>query len=502
MAGRYHAWAQISGPWQAKFKVHIQYVFMAGKVHIGHMQKPNVFLIILDTLREDHGHLVWSDLEEFGFRRYEDAISTSSWTTPAHASMFTGHYPSVHGAHATDERKVDEVRLRRRDLLSTYLAGSGYENHLLSANPYISRLFGFRDFHHYYEIMYNPSFKLLRPAEWEEISSLKEECGGSMVKVLKALLKRGRYSLVIRSGMDKVGLSRACDLLYQKFYVKQVYNWPFEKGSKRILRSFRKTMRTYRKERPLFVTMNFMEVHEPYFAEKVMEYNLNLDPSRLRKVITPRVTDRLLEAYRKEIVYTSAKVRELFQLLRESGQFDRSLVIIVSDHGQLFGRKGRIGHGVFLDDECIRVPLFIKYPLGDRTVIEKERSGRYISITKLRGFIQEGIQRGRFDETTLFDDTVFAESFGINIRVDPGNDVERRRKEELDKYRIAVYHKGHKGIFSVPEWKFDSIESPPDLELTRGMEDELKAQIVRFLKTSRAEKHGISTLAKKMKPHP
>ena len=69
----------------------------------------NVVLISLDTVRADH-------LGAYGYHRptspnvdklarrsivFEDAISQSSWTLPAHASLVTGQYPSAHGARIT-----------------------------------------------------------------------------------------------------------------------------------------------------------------------------------------------------------------------------------------------------------------------------------------------------------------------------------------------------------------------------------------------------------------
>ncbi|MGY8804601.1 MAG: sulfatase-like hydrolase/transferase, partial [bacterium] len=66
---------------------------------------PNVLLISIDTLRPDH-------LGAYGYERatspridrlaaegalFETAISSSSWTLPAHAALFTGLSDSVHG---------------------------------------------------------------------------------------------------------------------------------------------------------------------------------------------------------------------------------------------------------------------------------------------------------------------------------------------------------------------------------------------------------------------
>lgn len=63
---------------------------------------PNVLLISIDTLRKDH-------LGCYGYSRptspnidqlanagvvFDNMISTSTWTLPAHASMLTGRYPA------------------------------------------------------------------------------------------------------------------------------------------------------------------------------------------------------------------------------------------------------------------------------------------------------------------------------------------------------------------------------------------------------------------------
>jgi len=67
---------------------------------------PNVILISLDTLRADHlgsyGYALETspNLDAFaeGAILFEKAIAPSSWTTPSHASIFTGLHPGAHGA--------------------------------------------------------------------------------------------------------------------------------------------------------------------------------------------------------------------------------------------------------------------------------------------------------------------------------------------------------------------------------------------------------------------
>jgi arylsulfatase A-like enzyme len=70
-----------------------------------HIERPDVFIILVDTLRRDH-------LSYFGYERlttpqidnlfaqsyvFTQAYTPSSWTIPSVASLFTGLYPSSHG---------------------------------------------------------------------------------------------------------------------------------------------------------------------------------------------------------------------------------------------------------------------------------------------------------------------------------------------------------------------------------------------------------------------
>ncbi|MCJ7737099.1 MAG: sulfatase-like hydrolase/transferase, partial [Anaerolineae bacterium] len=65
---------------------------------------PDVLLVVLDTLRADrlscygYPRNTSSNLDEFAAESvlYERAVSPAQWTIPAHASIFTGEYPTTH----------------------------------------------------------------------------------------------------------------------------------------------------------------------------------------------------------------------------------------------------------------------------------------------------------------------------------------------------------------------------------------------------------------------
>ncbi len=69
--------------------------------------------------------------------------------------------------------------------------------------------------------------------------------------------------------------------------------------------------------------------------------------------------DRL---YDGEIAYMDHFVGALLDRLKAKGLFDDTLVVVVGDHGEGLGDKVELGHGVFLYDETLRVPLIFENP--------------------------------------------------------------------------------------------------------------------------------------------
>src|SRR5690348_4200984 len=80
----------------------------------------DVVLIVIDTLRADH-------LRLYGYARdtaphladfareavtYRHAIAPGTWTVPSHATMFTGLWPSLHGAERTEGDRVTARPMR------------------------------------------------------------------------------------------------------------------------------------------------------------------------------------------------------------------------------------------------------------------------------------------------------------------------------------------------------------------------------------------------------
>ena len=92
--------------------------------------RPSVLLVTLDTTRADHlgayGRTAAStptlDGLAAGGVRFERAYATVPLTTPAHASMMTGLYPTRHGVHNNGDAILADVH----DTVAERLSASGY----------------------------------------------------------------------------------------------------------------------------------------------------------------------------------------------------------------------------------------------------------------------------------------------------------------------------------------------------------------------------------------
>jgi tetratricopeptide (TPR) repeat protein len=65
-------------------------------------------------------------------------------------------------------------------------------------------------------------------------------------------------------------------------------------------------------------------------------------------------------SYNSALTAADGAIGKLIASLRAKKLFDNTIVAVVGDHGQSLGAHGEDGHGVFLYDETIHVPLVIK----------------------------------------------------------------------------------------------------------------------------------------------
>jgi hypothetical protein len=118
-----------------------------------------------------------------------------------------------------------------------------------------------------------------------------------------------------------------------------------------------------------------------------------------------------------------------------------TLYIVTSDHGQLLGERGRYGHGYFLDDALLKVPLYIKYPEGIRPFQQREEQ---LSLCEIPLVIESALYGTRIE---LGSKCVMAESFGppYDILKYASNEAERKMLESVYRHKLKIYT--HSGSF-------------------------------------------------------
>jgi len=133
---------------------------------------------------------------------------------------------------------------------------------------------------------------------------------------------------------------------------------------------------------PPFYYLHLLEPHIPYAPPADIRKRY-IDPSytgRYKDGVTMEVMKKAAERniwnveavhhgpvrslYDANIEWVDANVGEIFDYLREVGLYDRSLILLTSDHGESFWQHGRWGHSTQVYDEMLQVPLVIKLPKG------------------------------------------------------------------------------------------------------------------------------------------
>ncbi len=93
-----------------------------------------------------------------------------------------------------------------------------------------------------------------------------------------------------------------------------------------------------------FCWVHYYDPHFPYDP-----------PSPYREEFSGRLYDG-------EIAYMDHYVGAIVELLKTKGIYENTLIVVAGDHGEGLGNKVELGHGIFLYDETVRVPLIFHNP--------------------------------------------------------------------------------------------------------------------------------------------
>ncbi len=318
----------------------------------------NVLFVVLDTVRKDHltpygyDQPTTPSLESFAAEAtvFESAVAPAPWTLPVHASMFTGLYPSQHGADQGSPY-LDDVAT-----LASVLSAAGYDTACYSSNawitPYTNLTRGFDDHDTFFEVM--PGDFLSGPLSraWQLVND-----NDSL---------RNLASRIVRVGA--------------KAHARLASDEGADSKTPAVVDRTKSFIERSQSDDGWFAFVNLMDAHLPYHPpeEYRSRFAPDVDPSDVcqnskeynsgARAIDDDEWADIRGLYDAEIAHIDAELGRLFEWLEATDRWDDTTVVVCADHGELHGEHDLYGHEFALYDELINVPLLVKHPAleGDR----------------------------------------------------------------------------------------------------------------------------------------
>ncbi|MDA0079493.1 sulfatase family protein [Brachyspira hyodysenteriae] len=346
-------------------------------------KKPNIILITADQMRADSIEYindevktpVLNELAENG-SVFTNSFCTSPVCTPSRASIFTGRYPMNIGAwNIGTELNEDEVTL------ADYLKEDNYFN-VASGKM------------HFRPQLKNLNWEFEDVPKRDRVRERDKTYYGFDITHITEDDKQGEYldfanshgcNLEIGKGID--GINPIPEELHQTYWTAQkaideIDNFNFDK--------------------PLFMWVSFVDPHHPfdpikkyydiYKDIKPKELNSKLKLDKKRPEHLTKQGDRgywpgggeehhyskeeikeIKKLYYGMISFIDSQVGRIIDKLKEKNEFDNTIIIFTSDHGEYLGDYGLLKKGPFMYDCLIKVPLLF-YGKG----IVKNRSDEII----------------------------------------------------------------------------------------------------------------------------
>lgn len=328
-------------PLKRAFKGDVELVFETKGKGVGawlnprltaHKKKPKVFIVtVLDTLRYDHTSL-------YGYKRkttpvldrlseeavvFADAYTTTSWTLPAHVSLFSGKDLAQHGVVTPNHQVPVDC-----PLLAEQFQAAGYVTAAFTGGGFIEDTYGFaRGFQFYSNI----------PGRVFDMESAQ-----------RVLNHFTRY--------------------IERFWGNDLFIF----------------LHTYQVHAPYKAPRKYLDRIGDDLPNLKGIKNFIRENSGFYGAIEPEQRQLLIDLYDASILYADeVLVGGLVDFLKRKGVYDDSMLVVLSDHGEEFFDHHSWEHGHTLYKELVKIPLLVKYPRARRTGRVKDLA----SITDIAGMM-------------------------------------------------------------------------------------------------------------------
>ena len=289
-------------------------------IRVKRKHSPNVILISIDTLRPDYLGCYGQSMnispyvDKLAGRGvlFKNAIAQSPWTLPSHMSILTSLYPAVHLVQ-NDISVLPEERISLVEILK----GEGYYTAAFVDGGYLSHKYG-----------YSQGFDVY------------DDTGGHIKKINKKMMR-----FLEEHFQKQFFLFMHVFDVHGPYQPPSPYNKMFYKGNK---------------EDPDNHSMDFLK---------------EIDYHKYQKFDDVTDINYIKALYAGSVSYVDNELGKLFTMLEKLNVFDNTLIVFLSDHGEsLFEHHIYMGHGLFLYDNEVKIPLIIKPPASnhEKTVINNQ----------------------------------------------------------------------------------------------------------------------------------
>jgi arylsulfatase A-like enzyme len=168
------------------------------------------------------------------------------------------------------------------------------------------------------------------------------------VVTLAERLRRAGYETLAVVGTDRLDSDTHLDRGFDRYddenspgLVKLVAGRSKERRASEVFDAAARLLDQRNTAKPLFLFVNFHDPHADYEAPEPFKTAYKDDP------------------YGGELASLDPQLAGLVEKLREGRLLDRSVLVVAGAHGEALGEHQEIGHGIYLYETTIRVPLVV-----------------------------------------------------------------------------------------------------------------------------------------------
>ncbi|UCE86438.1 MAG: sulfatase, partial [Deltaproteobacteria bacterium] len=268
--------------------------------------RPNVVLVTIDTLRADH-------CGTYGYERpttprldalaargavFDAAYAVSATTLPSAATILTSLPPNEHGV-----MKNGWVLPERVDTMAEILASHGYDTAAFVSSFVLERRFGTAQGFAAYDDDFTGADASSRIRNWE--------------------------------GHDLTA--------------------PYDRRGHQTADRAIAWLKTRQSHAPFFLWLHWFDPHSPY--DPPQPYR-----DRFARPDAASQKDRWIDLYDGDVRFADEQLGRVLAALDAVAPAERTLTVVVGDHGEGLLDHGWLEHGVHLYEEAVRVPLVVHWP--------------------------------------------------------------------------------------------------------------------------------------------